>query len=84
MNNFLTPRENEILLLISEGYRSRQIADSLNLSVKTVEAHRGRVSAKLGLHGSAALTRYVLEKKRPIPHCPTCTCAVVVPIDTKE
>lgn len=58
----LTQREREVLKLIAEGYRNREIADFLCLSVKTVEKHRGSLMKKLGLHNSAALTAFALEK----------------------
>jgi len=58
----LTQREREVLKLIAEGYRNREIADLLFISVKTVEKHRGSLMKKLGLHNSAALTAFAMEK----------------------
>ncbi len=58
----LTQRERETLKLIAEGYRNREIADVLCISVKTVEKHRGSLMKKLDLHNSAALTAFALEK----------------------
>ncbi|MFO7785934.1 MAG: response regulator transcription factor [Desulfatiglandales bacterium] len=58
----LTQRERETLKLIAEGYRNREIADFLCISVKTVEKHRGSLMKKLKLHNSAALTAFAVEK----------------------
>lgn len=58
----LTQRERETLKLIAEGYRNREIADFLCISVKTVEKHRGSLMKKLNLHNSAALTAFALER----------------------
>lgn len=58
----LTHREREILKLIAEGYKNREIADYLHMSVKTVETHRMHLMKKLGLHSAAALTSYASEK----------------------
>jgi DNA-binding NarL/FixJ family response regulator len=58
----LTQRERETLKLIAEGYRNREIADFLCISVKTVEKHRGSLMRKLDLHNSAALTAFAMEK----------------------
>ena len=58
----LTPREREILKLIAEGYRSKEIADYLFISPKTVEKHRANLMEKLGLHNVQALTAYAIEK----------------------
>jgi DNA-binding NarL/FixJ family response regulator len=58
----LTPREREILKLIAEGYKTRQIADYLCISPKTVEKHRANLMERLQLHGVSALTTYAIEK----------------------
>jgi two-component system, NarL family, response regulator NreC len=58
----LTSREMEVLKLIAEGYRNRQTADLLGISVKTVERHRANLMKKLDLHSGAALTAFALEK----------------------
>ena len=58
----LSPREREVLHLVAEGYRSRQIAELLCLSIKTVEKHRASLMRKLGCHSPSALTRYAIEK----------------------
>ena len=57
----LTPREVDVLRLIAEGFTNRQIAESLSLSVRTVESHRATIMDKLDLHSRAALARYAVE-----------------------
>ena len=57
----LTNRETEVLKLIAEGYRNRQIANLLGISVKTVERHRANLMKKLDLHSGASLTAFALE-----------------------
>ncbi|GII60986.1 DNA-binding response regulator [Sphaerisporangium krabiense] len=57
----LTPREEEIVKLIAEGNSSKQIADMLVISVKTVERHRANVLAKLGLRDRLELTRHAIR-----------------------
>jgi DNA-binding NarL/FixJ family response regulator len=58
----LTAREREILKLIAEGYKNKQIADDLCISVKTVEKHRANLMEKLNLHNVQALTTYAIER----------------------
>jgi DNA-binding NarL/FixJ family response regulator len=58
----LTQRERETLKLIAEGYRNREIADFLCISVKTVDKHRTSLMKKLDLHNPAALTTFAMEK----------------------
>jgi len=58
----LTHREREVLKLIAEGYKNRQIADFLCISLKTVEKHRDHLIKKLDRHNVAALTAYAMEK----------------------
>jgi DNA-binding NarL/FixJ family response regulator len=57
----LTPREEEILKLVAEGYSSREIATDLVISIKTVERHRANILQKLGLRDRLALTRYAIR-----------------------
>jgi DNA-binding NarL/FixJ family response regulator len=57
----LTPRESEIVKLVAEGYSSKEIADMLVISIKTVERHRANVLEKLGLRDRVALTRYAIR-----------------------
>ena len=56
----LTSRETEVLQLVAEGYANKQIADLLQVSIKTVEKHRQSVMHKLNIHEAASLTRYAL------------------------
>jgi DNA-binding NarL/FixJ family response regulator len=58
----LTARETDVLKLIAEGYRNKQIADFLGISVKTVERHRANLMKKLDLHSGPALTTFALQK----------------------
>ena len=58
----LTEREKEILKLIAEGYKNREISEYLNISVKTTEKHRSNMMGKLGIHNTAALTAYAVDK----------------------
>ena len=58
----LTPREREVVKLIAEAYTNRQIAETLNLSEKTVESHRGNVLAKLGMRDRVELVRYAIRR----------------------
>jgi DNA-binding NarL/FixJ family response regulator len=58
----LTNRERELLKLIAEGYKNKQIAEYLHISVKTVEKHRGNLISKLDLHNTAELTAFAIEK----------------------
>lgn len=57
----LSPRESEILSALGRGESSKQIAKSLDLSVRTVEAHRQSIKRKLGLEGQAELIKYAVE-----------------------
>ena len=58
----LTQREREILKMIAEGYRNKDIADYLCISAKTVEKHRANLMKKLDLHSAASLTAFAMEK----------------------
>jgi len=59
--DLLTSREREVLQMIAEGKTNKEIAVSLNLSVYTVEAHRGRVMEKLNLHSTGELVRFAVR-----------------------
>jgi two-component system, NarL family, response regulator NreC len=59
--DLLTSREREVLQMIAEGKTNKEIATSLNLSVYTVEAHRGRIMEKLNLHSTGELVRFALR-----------------------
>lgn len=61
-NEVLTPRELEILKLIAEAHTSKEIADLLVISVKTVERHRANILAKLGMRDRVELTRYAIRR----------------------
>jgi DNA-binding NarL/FixJ family response regulator len=60
--DLLTPRQREILQLIAEGKGTRDIAETLHLSVKTVETHRAQLMERLDIHDVAGLIRYALKK----------------------
>lgn len=57
----LTAREREVIKLVAEGYKNREIASHLSLSIKTVEKHRSSLMSKLNLRGVSALTAYAIE-----------------------
>jgi DNA-binding NarL/FixJ family response regulator len=57
----LTSRQVEVLRLVAEGHRTRDIATRLKLSVKTVESHRGEVMKRLEIHDVVNLVRYALR-----------------------
>ncbi|MFC1868265.1 response regulator [Thermodesulfobacteriota bacterium] len=58
----LTKREREITKLIAEGYKNKEIADHLCISVKTVEKHRANLMRKLNLHNAVELTVFAVKK----------------------
>jgi len=60
----LTPRESDILSALGRGASSKQIARDLDLSVRTVEAHRQSIKRRLGLEGQAELIKYAVEHAR--------------------
>ena len=57
----LTPRQREILQLVAEGYASREIAERLFLSVKTVETHRGQLMQRLGIFDVPGLVKFAIR-----------------------
>jgi DNA-binding NarL/FixJ family response regulator len=57
----LTPRQREVLRLIAEGHSSKDIALTLNISVKTVETHRSQLMDRLNIHDIAGLVRYSIR-----------------------
>ncbi len=59
--NRLTKREREITKLIAEGKKSRQVAELLSISLKTVEKHRSNLMRKLDLHSISEVTKFALE-----------------------
>jgi DNA-binding CsgD family transcriptional regulator len=58
----LTPREREVLQLIAEGQTTKEVAVSLDLSVKTAETHRTKLMRKLNIHQTAGLVRYAIRR----------------------
>jgi DNA-binding NarL/FixJ family response regulator len=58
----LTPRELEVLKLIAEARTSKEIAQELFISVKTVERHRQNILDKLGMSDRVELTRYAIRR----------------------
>jgi DNA-binding NarL/FixJ family response regulator len=60
--SILTPRELEVLTYIAEGYTSREIAETLVISAKTVDRHRENIMAKLDMHNRVELVKYAIEK----------------------
>jgi DNA-binding NarL/FixJ family response regulator len=56
----MTVRESEIMIGIALGYSSKKIAENLGLSAKTIDKHRSQMMRKLGLHNSAAVTRFAM------------------------
>jgi len=59
--DLLTPRQREVLQLISEGHSTSEIAGKLCISVKTVESHRADLMKRLDIHDVAGLTRYAMR-----------------------
>jgi DNA-binding NarL/FixJ family response regulator len=59
--DLLTPRQREVLQLVAEGKCSKDIANILNLSVKTVEFHKSHIMKELDLHTTAELTKYAIS-----------------------
>jgi two-component system response regulator NreC len=60
--SILTPRERQALQLLAEGKTTKQIALSLNVSVKTIETYRRQLMVKLNLHSVAELTKYAIRE----------------------
>jgi len=57
----LTPREQEVMRLLAEGLSSKEVAEKLFISSKTVENHRANIMSKLGLHSTIELIRYAAK-----------------------
>jgi DNA-binding NarL/FixJ family response regulator len=57
----LTSRQREILQLVAEGKSSKEIAGMLELSIKTVESHRGQIMERLGVHDVTGLVRFAIR-----------------------
>jgi two-component system, NarL family, response regulator NreC len=58
----LTPRERDIIRFVAEGYKSKEIAEALSISLKTVETHRANTMKKLGLRNVAEMTAYAIQE----------------------
>jgi DNA-binding NarL/FixJ family response regulator len=61
-SDVLSDREREVLQLMAEGGTTKQIAQKLHISVKTVETHRRQIMSKLDVHTVAELTKYAIRK----------------------
>ena len=68
----LTTRQMEVMRLVASGYRTREVAQALKLSEKTVETHRHQLMRKLGLESTAGLVRYAMR----------CGFAIISPLVT--
>ncbi|MCP3873815.1 MAG: response regulator transcription factor [Desulfobacteraceae bacterium] len=60
--SILSKREREVLQLIAEGHKSKEIAGKLNISIKTVDIHRTNLKAKLNVHSIAELTKVAITQ----------------------
>lgn len=58
----LTPREREVLQLVSEGRTSKEIGSALHIGLKTVETHRGQIMTRLNIRSIAGLTKYAVRE----------------------
>jgi DNA-binding NarL/FixJ family response regulator len=58
----LSKREREVLKLVAEGCKNREIAEQLGVAVKTVETHRANINNKLAFRNVAQLIRYAIQK----------------------
>lgn len=59
----LTPRQREVLQLIAKGHTSQEIADQLNISLKTAETHRAQIMTRLNIRDVAGLVRYAIRHR---------------------
>jgi two-component system, NarL family, response regulator NreC len=62
LGNVLSEREMQVLKLVAEGFSSREIAEQISISTKTVEAYRARFATKLGLKSRAQIVQYALNR----------------------
>jgi DNA-binding NarL/FixJ family response regulator len=58
----LSPRERQVLKLVSDGMRTKEIANCLGIGTKTVDTHRQEIMARLNLHSVAELTKYAIRE----------------------
>jgi DNA-binding NarL/FixJ family response regulator len=63
LSEHLTTREREVVKLVSEGYRNKDIAEYLSINLKTVEKHRSNMMKKLNLHNASGIVNYALKNK---------------------
>jgi DNA-binding NarL/FixJ family response regulator len=61
-SNDLTGRQREILVLLAEGRSTRHIAQQLNISMKTVEFHKARITRKVGVHTTSDLIKFAIAQ----------------------
>jgi DNA-binding NarL/FixJ family response regulator len=62
MTDPLSSRERQVLQFVGEGRSTKEIAEQMQISVKTVESHRTRLMRKLKIHGTASLVRYAIRR----------------------
>ena len=58
----ITEREREVLILVAQNYSTREIAEKLGISPRTVNVHRGNAMRALRIHGTAAIVRFAIEQ----------------------
>jgi DNA-binding NarL/FixJ family response regulator len=63
----LSPRERQVLQLVAEGKTTKEIAQILDVSIKTADSHRGRLMKKLDIHETAGLVRYAIRRGVILP-----------------
>ena len=63
LDHRLSAREREVIQLVAEGRTNKEVASKLNISVKTVDAHRTNIMRRLSLHSTAELVRYAIRNK---------------------
>jgi DNA-binding NarL/FixJ family response regulator len=61
-STLLSTKEREVLQMVAEGKPTKQIAQDLQVSMKTIEKHRGRIMEKLNIHSIAELTKYAIRE----------------------
>jgi DNA-binding NarL/FixJ family response regulator len=61
--NLLTPREREVLQLLADGKPTKEAADILGVSIKTIETHRRQIMKKLGIYSVAGLTKFAIRNR---------------------
>ena len=80
----VTSREREVLKLVGEGYKNKEIAGYLYISVKTVEKHRSNIMRKLDVHTSSGLTAIAIEKGLVTNKATNPEVIAPLPIDPQE